>query len=83
MTLKEKYYDYVLDGKNDIPKEEQIVFEILSDFTDRRGLGQEWDNIDDDIQEEIIQEWIDIVKSKMWKNIFILNIELYKIKNLE
>jgi hypothetical protein len=60
----ERYYRYVLDGA--LPsKEEQIVFSILYDLRDRRGLRQEWDGIDDDIQEEILKEWIKIVKAKI------------------
>jgi hypothetical protein len=63
-TLKEKYYDHILKGAK-VSKEEEIVFGILSDFTDRRGLRQEWEQIDDDIQEEMIETWIDIVKNKL------------------
>ncbi len=46
-------------------KAEKIVKEILADLTDRRGLRQEWENIDDDIQEEIKSEWIKIVRSNL------------------
>ena len=38
-----------------------IVEAILSDLRDRRGLGNEWDNISDDIQEEVRATWIGIV----------------------
>jgi len=56
------YYQYVVDVV--IPsKEEQIVFSILNDFTDRRGLKQEWNQIDEDIQEEIIKKWIKLTKN--------------------
>jgi len=56
------YYRYVVDVV--IPsKEEQIVFSILNDFTDRRGLKQEWNQIDEDIQEEIIKKWIKLTKN--------------------
>lgn len=41
---------------------ENIVNDIVSDITDRRGLGDEWENIDKDIQKEIIESWKDIVK---------------------
>lgn len=43
-------------------KADQIVEAILMDFTGRRGLRQEWEKIDEDIQEEIKQEWLNIVK---------------------
>lgn len=42
---------------------ETIVAGIIDDFTDRKGLQDEWDLIDDDIREEIKQQWIDIVLS--------------------
>jgi hypothetical protein len=61
MTLKNKYYDYVLKGKK-VSKAERIVFSLLHDFTDRRGLRQAWEQIDEDIQEEMIAEWIRLTK---------------------
>ena len=39
----------------------QIVDNILYDLTDRRGLRQEWEQIDDDIQQEIKDAWFQIV----------------------
>jgi len=39
----------------------RCVDNILKDMTDRRGLRQEWDNIDEDIQEEIKEEWRQII----------------------
>lgn len=39
-----------------------IVRDILKDLTDRRGLKQEWWNIDFEIQCEIIKTWESIVK---------------------
>lgn len=41
-----------------------IVDAIIKDLTDRRGLRQEWDAIDDDIQDEIRNVWIQIVVKK-------------------
>ena len=32
----------------------RIVFTIMGDLTDRRGLRQEWDNIDDDVKAELL-----------------------------
>jgi hypothetical protein len=64
MKLKQKYYKYILKGLP-VSKEEEIVFSILNNLTDRSGIGDEWDGIDDEIQEEIIAEWIDIVKTKI------------------
>ena len=42
-----------------------IVDNILSDLTGRKGLGNEWEAIDEDIQEEIIAGWCDIVVKGM------------------
>lgn len=40
---------------------EQIVKEIVADLSDRKGLGDEWDQIDEDVKEQIINGWIYIV----------------------
>lgn len=58
-TLKE-YYSYILD-KEPICVEKRILYRIVRDFTDRRGLRHEWDGIDENIQEEILQKWQDII----------------------
>jgi hypothetical protein len=39
------------------------VLAIVRDLRDRRGLKHEWDQIDHDIQQEIIDTWTDIVQS--------------------
>lgn len=36
----------------------EIVFEIENDLCDRRGLRQEWDQLDKYIQKEIRAEWV-------------------------
>ena len=41
---------------------DEIVNEILNDLTDRSGLGNEWDNIDSDIQKEIKEAWAEIIQ---------------------
>lgn len=41
---------------------ENAVNEIVSDLNDRRGLRQEWEQIDDDIQNVIKETWKDIIK---------------------
>lgn len=35
----------------------QIVHEIMKDLSDRRGLRQAWEQIDEDIRREILEEW--------------------------
>lgn len=61
-TLTEEYYDHILEGV-DYGKVKNTVFKIIYDMSDRRGLKQEWEQIDEDIQCEIIQQWIDIVEA--------------------
>jgi hypothetical protein len=46
----------------DKDKATQIVEAILADLTRRRGLRQEWDGIDKDIQREIRDTWADAVR---------------------
>jgi len=42
----------------------KIVDLIIKDLNDRRGLRHEWDQIDDDIKEEIVSVWTDIVATE-------------------
>jgi hypothetical protein len=39
----------------------KVVSAIVEDIEDRRGLRQEWENIDSDIQKEIKEEWAKLV----------------------
>lgn len=38
-----------------------IVTKIEADIQDRKGIGNEWDSIDEDIQEEIKSAWVEII----------------------
>jgi hypothetical protein len=40
---------------------EAIVDAIINDLTDRRGLRQAWDQIDEGVQAEIRATWIEFV----------------------
>ena len=54
------YYKQVLNGK----RTDGIlgkIYDIIDDFSDRRGLRQEWEQIDGIIQDEIISDWIKIL----------------------
>jgi hypothetical protein len=53
--------------KSSNPEEisEGIVSEIIKDISDRRGLSHEWNSIDEDIQEEIKDSWMKIIKKHM------------------
>jgi len=42
-----------------------IVREIVADFTDRRGLRQEWEQVDYQVQGEIIIAWRNIVRNNI------------------
>jgi hypothetical protein len=55
------YYAHVLNEKASgiIAK----VYDIISDLSDRRGLRQEWEQIDGDIQDEIIEKWLEIISA--------------------
>ena len=58
---RDVYYNHVLNKQKStgvIAK----VYDLVSDISDRRGLRQEWENIDGEIQDEIIEEWIKIIK---------------------
>lgn len=55
------YYYHVLDkqkASGNIAK----VYDLIDDISDRRGLRQEWEQIDCDIQDEIIEKWLGIIE---------------------
>jgi hypothetical protein len=54
----ERYYKYKAGELEDATLEEKIVFDIVDDISDRSGM---WE-IDSDIQSEIIESWVEIVK---------------------
>ena len=47
--------------RNPLDKSKLIIDRIIEDLSDRCGLGDEWDQIDDDIKDEIKEKWKDIV----------------------
>jgi hypothetical protein len=47
---------------------EKVVAAIEDDLTDRRGLRQEWESIDDDTQDDIRKAWARIVVGVLRKN---------------
>lgn len=42
-------------------KAEKAVSRIIDDLTDRGGLGDAWDQVDDEIRQEIISAWVMIL----------------------
>jgi len=69
MTLLEKYYEWnsVNTQKLSFTPAEEIAFGIFSDITGRKGVGNELENVDKDIQNEILQEWIEIANKQVNK----------------
>jgi len=66
MALKDEYYNFVLDEEPpDPPVEKRILFAIVQDFTDRRGLRQEWEQTDEDIQDEMLETWLQLIKDNL------------------
>lgn len=63
ITLFDKYYDYyVLGEPGKKPSiDEVIIFEIVRDLKNRKGIGDEWDELDEDIQNEIMTHWHEIL----------------------
>lgn len=55
------YYDHVL-GRQELSGTIAIMYDLISDISDRRGLKREWNQIDGDIQDEIIDEWLAIIE---------------------
>lgn len=49
----------------DVPLARRIVYNIVADLRDRRGIRHEWDQVDDDIKEEILQTLIDITEREL------------------
>lgn len=54
------YYDHVLNKRKRTGTLAK-VYDIIADLSDRRGLSQEWENIDGDIQDEIVEKWVSII----------------------
>ena len=71
-TKQVEYYINGIDlGKGEIlkfgtDKDKTLakVYDIITDLSDRRGLRQEWENIDGGIQDEIIEKWKNIIDKK-------------------
>lgn len=41
---------------------DQAVDKIIKDIQGRSGIGNEWDEIDDEIREQIREEWVEIIR---------------------
>ncbi len=58
----DEYYAYRLDEKEPSSKELKAVFSIIHDLTGRKGIGNEFEEIDGSIQDEIIEKWIECIR---------------------
>lgn len=59
--LRDESHDRFIN-KTDYGNAKNSVYDIVNDLTNRSGLDNEFENIDFDIQEEILQTWISIVE---------------------
>jgi hypothetical protein len=44
-----------------------VVNDIMQDMMERGGIGDEWEYIDPDTQDEIIECWIDLVEQRLFR----------------
>lgn len=54
------YYKHILDEQK-ASGPIAMVYDIIHDISGRRGLRQRWEDIDGDIQDEIIEKWLNII----------------------
>lgn len=67
--MNDEYADWLLSSvPSELPLARKIVYGIIFDLTDRRGLRQVWDGIDDEVKEEIIESWVEIVEESLSSN---------------
>jgi hypothetical protein len=56
--------DYIRDKKKTMPVY-GVVEKLLDDLTDRRGIGDEFDNCDAEVQREIIDAMANIIEENV------------------
>jgi len=61
MTYNEILNSEAPIGDLSLSTAERKALDIIGDLTDRKGLKHEWENIDEDIQDEIFQLWVGII----------------------
>lgn len=47
---------------------EKIINRIIKDIKGRKGIGNEWEMIDEDIVNEIKEKWENIIIEELMKN---------------
>lgn len=63
MTLYEEYLDRREKPPSDPAK--VALFGIVADLTDRSGLDSAFDGIDDDIKDEMLEQWLMSIKASL------------------
>lgn len=63
MSLVKEYYKSFENPPQD--KAKRILFAIFSDLRNRKGLLDEWGMLDDDIQEEIFETNLGIIRQNL------------------
>ena len=59
--MLENYRLFAAGKMKGYPVGQMVVFRIIEDLSDRKGLHDEWDMIDDAIKDEILETWHKIV----------------------
>ena len=63
MSLLEEFNNRYKESPTDPAK--KILFRVLGDVFGRRGFDNAWDDIDDEIREELLAENLEIVKNNL------------------
>ncbi len=64
---EEQYYKHV-SGEEKASGAYAIVFDIIKDLKNRSGLRQSFEWSDDEIQDEIVETWINITEKHLESN---------------
>lgn len=64
MKLQDKYKDFILN-KIKVSQAENIVFTLLHDLKNRRGMRQAWEILSEEKQEEVVRHWVELIKEKV------------------
>ena len=58
---RKAYYAHVM-GEEEQTGAIGKAYDIIDDLSDRKGIGNEWEGIQGDIQDEIVEKWIKIIE---------------------
>ena len=83
MTYSEIFNSETPVGDLPLSDAERKALAIVGDLTDRRGLRQEWEEIDEDILDEIFQKWVEIIAQDMSMTVGVTANVTEKLKLLE